>query len=104
MAMGRPVLATPQALEGIGARADEDVMQAASPPEWADRLVRLLGDADLRGRLAENGRRYVQTHHSWTACLEPLGDLLACAKALTRPGRGPARVQDYRLRASGYRA
>lgn len=76
MALGRPVLATPQALEGIGALSGDDVVKASTVAEWSDRMVELFGNESLRDRLAANACRYVQTHHSWTACLEPLNGLL----------------------------
>jgi glycosyltransferase involved in cell wall biosynthesis len=35
-----------------------------------DRLARLAGDAALRRRLGENGRRSVQSQYEWTACVD----------------------------------
>ena len=77
MAMARPVIASPQALEGLAVRTGVHLASATSPGEWIARIVDLLNCGDSRGRLAAAGRNYVEAAHSWSACLQPLDALLA---------------------------
>jgi glycosyltransferase involved in cell wall biosynthesis len=51
----------------------------------AGALERLAGDAALRRRLGEAGRRHVQRRYEWSACV---GHMLACLQA-ARDGRPP---------------
>jgi sugar transferase (PEP-CTERM/EpsH1 system associated) len=95
MAMARPVVASPQALAALTDRPGLPALPAASAQEWVDHLGGLLDDADRRRRLGRAGRAYVEAHHHWDKCLEPLGDLLGLAgdrqpAPVTIQSRGPA--------------
>jgi sugar transferase (PEP-CTERM/EpsH1 system associated) len=100
MAMGLPVLATPQALEGLRTQAGIQALSATAARDFADWAVRLFGDERLCRRLGEEGREYVEQHHCWSRCLAPLGEILA---APCLPAAKPARreranlVPDYPL-------
>jgi glycosyltransferase involved in cell wall biosynthesis len=76
MAMGKAVVASPQALAGLRAEPGVHALAASTPSEWIDAVSRLLNDEPLRRQLGSAGRRYVETHHRWETCLEPLGTLL----------------------------
>ncbi len=76
MAMGRPVMATPEALEGLALDRSSDVVCAATADQWRDRLPHLLRDASARAQLGAAARRYVETHHHWPQCLQPLEKLV----------------------------
>lgn len=76
LAMGKALVASPQALAGLGLEAGVHVLAASSPAEWAGAVVRLLEDPALRQRLGLAGRRHVEAHHRWETCLEPFGTLL----------------------------
>jgi len=86
MAMGKAVLASPEALEGIAARPGLHLAQAGAASDWIEQLTALFTDPVRRTELGARGRAFVQEHHSWQACLEPLSELLG----LERPGRGDA--------------
>jgi polysaccharide biosynthesis protein PslH len=58
-----PVVATPVALRGLDVRNEEHVLIAESPQDFAAAVTRLLNDAELRTRLGQAGRRYVEQHH-----------------------------------------
>ncbi len=77
MAMAKPVVASPQALAGLGNRDDLPAVRAEGPPQWIASLCALLGDQTRRQQLGRAGRHYVEDHHHWGRCLEPLGSLLA---------------------------
>jgi sugar transferase (PEP-CTERM/EpsH1 system associated) len=76
MASGKAVVASPQALKGLGDRPDLPALSAATPAEWVERIGRLLEDEPYRRQLGAAGRRYVEECHDWNRCLEPFGALL----------------------------
>ncbi|HEX9092900.1 MAG TPA: glycosyltransferase family 4 protein [Coriobacteriia bacterium] len=63
MSMQRPVVSTPIGIEGIAARDGHEALVARSPREFADAVVRLLGDAGLRQRLGQAGRALVRERY-----------------------------------------
>ncbi|MEU0583551.1 glycosyltransferase family 4 protein [Streptomyces sp. NPDC006132] len=52
------------------------VVRGASPEETADRVTTLLGDAELRRRMGERGREWVEEKWRWDLLAEHLRDLL----------------------------
>ncbi len=74
MAMARPVLATPQALEGIPAVIGEDVYVAAEALEFAEQTIQILNSDHAAVGMA--ARRFVETHFSWAASLPTMMQLL----------------------------
>jgi sugar transferase (PEP-CTERM/EpsH1 system associated) len=76
MAMARPVVASPQALAGLGQCADLPALRADTPSQWIESLCELLGDPLRCRQLGQAGRRYVEQHHDWERCLEPFFPLL----------------------------
>jgi sugar transferase (PEP-CTERM/EpsH1 system associated) len=75
MAMGKPVLASPAAMEGIDAGARLDVRIADRPEDWQSAALSLLTDAALPRHSADN-RQFVEQRYSWRKSLERLGSLL----------------------------
>ncbi|MYX40060.1 glycosyltransferase [Streptomyces sp. SID89] len=53
------------------------VVRGAGPEEAADRIVTLLGDAELRRRMGERGREWVLEKWRWDLLAERLKELLA---------------------------
>jgi sugar transferase (PEP-CTERM/EpsH1 system associated) len=84
LAMGKAVIASPPAVEGIHVEPGQHLLTAATPSEWAAAVVRLLDDATLRASLGEAGRRYVEENHRWEHCLEPLGRFLGVTNGCVR--------------------
>ena len=80
LAMGKAVVATPQALEGLGVEPDVHVCRAADAGEWVEAVTGLLEDAQKRARLGSAGRAYVEAHHRWDVQLRPFADLLGLAE------------------------
>jgi glycosyltransferase involved in cell wall biosynthesis len=70
MALGVPVVATGAAARGLEARPDEHMLVEDDPARFAAAVVRLLSDADARGRLAARARSFVERQHAWPALLE----------------------------------
>ena len=77
MALGRPVVASPEALEGLTVEPGCDVLRAATPAAWREHLVGLLHNRAERARLGTAARRYVETHHHWPECLKRFGEIVA---------------------------
>ena len=76
MAMQKPVVATPQAFEGIQAQPGRDLLVAGTASAFTDAVSDFLSNPDRRARIAENGRRFVEARHDWNHLLEGLAELL----------------------------
>jgi sugar transferase (PEP-CTERM/EpsH1 system associated) len=76
MAAGRPMVATPEALDGIDAEVGRDVLTGAD----ATGLASAVGDV-LEGRapadLGQRGRDYVVAHHQWAGHLKALDRIIS---------------------------
>ncbi len=81
MAMGRPVVATPQAFEGVEARAGRDLLVAETQPEAFAACVAAVLDGRHPG-LGAAARAAVEQRYAWGATLAGLGDLLESPAAL----------------------
>jgi len=69
MALGTPVVATSKGAEGLDVRHGEHLLIANEPAAFAEQVVRLLRDADLRAALAANGRLLVAERYDWAAVM-----------------------------------
>jgi len=65
MALGIPIVATPVGTEGLPIRSGEHLLIAESPADFADRVVELLNNPDLRRRLSSNALELVRTRYGW---------------------------------------
>ena len=79
MAMGKAVVSTPQALEGLRAEPGRDILVAENAEAFAAAVLRLLQAPDETARMGRNARACVETHYSWAENLRPLDDLLPAA-------------------------
>lgn len=76
MAMGRPVVASPQAFEGIQAVRGQDLLVADAPADYAAAVLGLLAaPVPALGRAA---RECVVRHYSWSAHLSSIETRLEC--------------------------
>lgn len=76
MAMGRPVVASPQAAEGIDAQDGAHLMIAANPEEEAQAVLALLGNPDLAEALGRAARARMEARYDWATALAPLADMV----------------------------
>jgi glycosyltransferase involved in cell wall biosynthesis len=65
LALGTPVVSTSKGAEGLDVTAEENILIADEPIEFARQVVRLMRDDELRQRLCLNGRRLVEQKYSW---------------------------------------
>ncbi len=70
MAMARPVVASPQAFEGVRAEPGHDLLLADTAQAMADRVADVLDG--LHPTLGPNARCAMLAHHDWNATLAPL--------------------------------
>ncbi|RVT40894.1 TIGR03087 family PEP-CTERM/XrtA system glycosyltransferase [Sphingobium algorifonticola] len=76
MAMARPVVASPQAAEGIDALPGAHLMIAADPAEEAAMVLALLADPDRALAMGRAARARVVERYDWDAVLADLPQLL----------------------------
>jgi len=84
MALGTPVVATRKGAEGLEVIDGEHLLMADAPDLFAQSVLRLLGDRDLRSRLAANARRLVEDRYDWTTIGKRFADLIEDAVTLGR--------------------
>lgn len=73
MAMGRPVIATPEAFEGLRAVPGRDLLLCSDPEEMVQRIIEILDGRHPSLGIA--ARRAVEHHYRWAETLAPLDDL-----------------------------
>ena len=70
IAVGVPVVASPEAMSGLDLIADRDVKVAGNPDEFAHQVVDLLEDPDQLDILGEQGRKAVHNNYShWSVAI-----------------------------------
>jgi polysaccharide biosynthesis protein PslH len=74
MALARPVVASPQAFEGVRAEAGRDLLVGDGAAELARLVDEVLDGA--HPAIATNGRRAVESGYSWAGVMEKLDRLL----------------------------
>jgi glycosyltransferase involved in cell wall biosynthesis len=82
LAMGKPLVATGLAVEGLSMVAEEHYLRAETPDEYVRQITRLENDPALRQRLAGAGRDLVVRRYAWDVIGEKLERAYArCATA-----------------------
>jgi sugar transferase (PEP-CTERM/EpsH1 system associated) len=76
MAMGIPVVATPQAFEGIEAKPDRDLILGEDVEKIAKGVIKLIKEVSLRKCLGNNARRVIENNYCWAKNLEMLDSIL----------------------------
>ena len=76
MAMGRPVVASRAAFEGIEAAAGQDLLLADTPAEQADAVIRLLREPATASALGAAARLRMEQAYGWEGRLAPILALL----------------------------
>jgi glycosyltransferase involved in cell wall biosynthesis len=65
MALGRPVVSTSVGCEGLNVQSGRHLLVANTPHEFAENIVRLLGDRVLSKKITEEARRLVVEQYDW---------------------------------------
>lgn len=90
LAMGRAVIATPQALEGLEVQPNVHLHEASTPQQWIEATTGLLDNPELRDHLGSSGRTYVEKHHHWDVQLKQFASLLGLAEVVRPRSEGSA--------------
>jgi glycosyltransferase involved in cell wall biosynthesis len=89
MALGIPVVSTPEGLAGLEAQPETDILVGDGAQEFANQVGRLLVDQVLQRQIGRSGNIYVQSHHRWENAarrLEALYDLSIAQHSLEPVG------------------
>ena len=76
MAMAKAVVAAPASLAALQTVSGTHLLSASTTAEWIDSVCALLADPLRRQALGGAARRYVEEHHHWERCLQPLLDAI----------------------------
>lgn len=93
MAMAKTVISSPQALEGIAARLDQEILRADMPTAFAAAIEQVLQGFDC----GSAARARVVADYSWAASLARVDTLLNGAESRPTPSPEPAANVDDRL-------
>jgi glycosyltransferase involved in cell wall biosynthesis len=74
LALGTPVVSTTIGAQGLALRDREHLLLADDPLRFAGALAEMLRDAELRDRLAADGRRQVLAKYTWRRLGAELSD------------------------------
>jgi sugar transferase (PEP-CTERM/EpsH1 system associated) len=87
MAMGVPVVTSPEAAGGVDAVPGEHLLVAQSPQDYADKLLKLMEDPAARQTLAAAGRARVETCHNWAGSMAKLDRIIETCLRRYQAGR-----------------
>ena len=77
MAMGIPVVATPQAFEGIEAQPGRDLILGENAEKIAEGVINLMREVLLRRSIGNSARTVIENNYSWAKNLEKLDGILS---------------------------
>jgi len=70
--MERPVVSTSVGVEGIMVTDRENIVIADSEADFAERVIELLKERNLRRRIAQGGKRLIEQKYRWESIIETL--------------------------------
>jgi len=82
---GIPVVSTAVGAEGLHATDGDNILLADSPLEFAGRVIRVLRDPELAARLAEQGRKTLETYYDWRKVYAAWDEVYQCASSSLLP-------------------
>jgi polysaccharide biosynthesis protein PslH len=75
LAAGKPVVASPLAIEGLGVVDGEQLLTAETDDEFAERISLVLADDGLRARLGAGARAWAERNLTWESTLDRFDEL-----------------------------
>jgi glycosyltransferase involved in cell wall biosynthesis len=76
MALSTPVVSTSKGAEGLNVKHNVHILIADTPETFAEQVIRLLRDPDLRKRLVSNAYKLVQNQYNWAVVMPKFLDLV----------------------------
>jgi polysaccharide biosynthesis protein PslH len=89
MAVGLPIVVTPQSAEGIEARSGKEWLIADTAAQWHAALVKLATNPAERANIGLAARKLVVNQFSWAARLEHWVEVIESAMASVVPEKSP---------------
>lgn len=80
MAAGRAVIATRDVITGVGAREGQHLLHAQTEGEFADKVINVIADRELRAGLESQARSFVVESCSWGPLMNRLVELVESIK------------------------
>lgn len=77
MAMGTPIVTTSIGAMGMEAEAEKELLIADTPEIFAERVIHLIENPDIRENLADAGRKRVEASYDWPVLVERLEQVYA---------------------------
>lgn len=90
MALGIPVIVSPVGVNSEIVADGRNGLLASTESEWVEKMARLLGDADLRVRFAQEGRKTIEARFSAQMQAANFLEVLMAASGASRRPRGKA--------------
>ena len=75
LAMGKAIVSTTVGAEGLDLKDGEEIFIADEPTAFADAVIKLITDSELRRRIGENGRARVEQDYDWRSIGAKLHDV-----------------------------
>lgn len=72
MAANKPIITTTIGAEGINCKHNSELLLADSAEDFANEMIRLRDDLELRNKLSENARQLIEKEHSSEMLIEKL--------------------------------
>lgn len=94
MAMGRAVVASPAALEGLDVETGTEVIEAQPPEEWQREILDLLENEARRQGIEQAARSCVETRFAWDRQMNPLVDLCLNLSDASEHGQATGRGEE----------
>ncbi len=76
MAMGKIVVSTPEAAEGLNIDIEQDICIQKDANSFANSVISLLSDKETSDRIGENARKAVENNYSWEQNLKLLDTII----------------------------
>jgi sugar transferase (PEP-CTERM/EpsH1 system associated) len=76
MAMNLPCITSPLANNAIGGTDGENILVAASPHQYGEKIFRLMEDKTFAGTIGNNGNEFVRKNYTWDKSIAELENLL----------------------------
>jgi sugar transferase (PEP-CTERM/EpsH1 system associated) len=76
MSMGKPVVVTSKAVEGIMAVAGEHVFVQDTPDSFSEAVFRLFRDNSLKERMGMHARKFILDNYDWECNIKKFNELL----------------------------
>lgn len=92
MAMGIPVVASPQVAKGVQASPGRHLLVGKTPEEFAAHIVKLLENSQLRTTIAGAARGQVVLGHSWPESMKLLDGIVEGSRDTNRLAGSPMSV------------